>query len=125
MKLIPFLRFGGDRGEESGDDALDPLSELPELPTDEEVEQMEDEETKEEETEEEKDKEETQEDDKGPPGNDEEMLKMFMAVEEEMVDNSSLAAQIDDVPADELLQELRTIASAFGIRVAVPEDEAV
>ena len=57
--------------------------------------------------------------------NDDEMLKVFMSVDEELIDNSGLASQLEDVPAEELLQELRIMASAFGIRVTVPEDEAV
>ena len=117
MKLIPFLRFGDDRGEEEGDNVVDPLSDLPELPTDEQTEQVEDEETTTEE-------EETEEGEERSSANDDEMLKMFMAVDEEIVDNSGLSSQLEDVPADELLQELRVIASAFGIRVAVSEDEA-
>ena len=58
-------------------------------------------------------------------GNDEEMLKVFMTVDEEFVDNSSLTSQMEDVPATELLQELRVLASAFGIRVEATQDEAV
>jgi hypothetical protein len=121
MKLIPFLRFGNGRGKEEESETIDSLpDELLEPPTDEETEQAEDEEKPEEE---EQAKEE--EDGGAPMGNDEEMLKVFITVEEEFVDNSGLASQIEDVPAAELLQELRVLASAFGIRVEATQDEAV
>ena len=114
MKLIPFLRFGNARGEEEDNDGIDlPPQELVEPPADEETEKAEDEE-----------KPEENGDDK-PMTNDDEMLKVFMSVDEEFIDNSGLASQLEDVPAEELLQELRIMASAFGIRVTVPEDEAV
>lgn len=118
MKLIPFLRFGGSHGGEEDTDGIElPPNELVELPTDEE-EQAEDEEKPEE------DKTEESGDDKRL-ANDDEMLKVFMSVDEEFVDNSGLTSQIDDVPAEELVQELRVMASAFGIHVIVAEDEAV
>jgi len=118
MKLIPFLRFGSARNEEEDDDAMDlPLPELIEPPADEETEQAEDEEKPEEEKEE-------NGDDKPAP-NDDDMLQAFLSVNEAFVDDSGLASKIEDVTVDELVQELRVMASAFGIRVAVPEDEAV
>ena len=121
MKLIPFLRFGTARGQEEESETIDSLpDELLEPPTDEETEQAEDEEK----PEEEQAKEEEEEDRGGPMGNDEEMLKVFITVEEEFVDNSGLASQMEDVPAAELLQELRVLASAFGIRVEATQDEA-
>jgi len=117
MKLIPFLRFGNGRGEEEQDEEFDsPPDELVELPTDEEQE----------EEEEEKPEEETKEEpDDQPMGGDDDMLKAFIAVDEEFVDNSGLVAQVEDVSASELLQELRVLASAFGIRVETAQDEAV
>jgi hypothetical protein len=122
MKLIPFLRFGNARGDEEDNednDGIDlPPQELVEPPSDEETEQAEDEEKPEDE------KPEENGDDK-PMTNDDEMLKAFMSVGEEFVDDSGLASQLEDVPAEELLQELRIMASAFGIRVTVPEDETV
>jgi len=122
MKLIPFLRFGGTPSEEEQDDELDlPPPELLEPPVDEETE--EDEEEQEEEMEKEEDKKDGPE---GAPMNDDsEMLKVFMTVEEEFVDNSGLVSQIEDVSVDELLQELHLLASAFGIRVEATLDEAV
>jgi hypothetical protein len=47
-----------------------------------------------------------------------------MTVDEESVDNSGLTSQMEDVPAAELLQELRVLASAFGVRVEAMQDEA-
>ena len=120
MKLIPFLRFGSGRGKEEESETIDSLpDELLEPPTDEETEQAEDEEKPEEE-------QAKEEEDRGARmGNDEEMLKVFMTADEEFVDNSGLASQMEDVPAAELLQELRVLASAFGIRVEATQDEAV
>jgi hypothetical protein len=77
-----------------------------------------------EEEEEEPEEEKTGEDGGESKGNDDDMLKVFMSVEEEFVDNSGLAAQIEDVSTEELLQELRAMASAFGIHVAVSEEAA-
>jgi hypothetical protein len=115
MKLIPFLRFGNSHVEEEPNEEFDtPPEELVEPPEEEE---MEDEEKPEEET-----KEEAEE---RSMGDDDEMLKVFMTVDEEFTDNSGLVAQVEDVPATELLQELRVLASAFGIRVEAREDEAV
>ena len=121
MKLIPFLRFGNSGSDEQdGEDVDSPPNELFEPPSDEEEEKTEDEEKSEEE-------EEKTEDDAEEKGsaNDDEMLKVFMSVEEEFVDNSGLASQMEDVPVDELIQELRALAPAFGIRVAASEEEAV
>jgi len=121
MKLIPFLRFGSGRGKEEESETIDSLpDELLEPPTDEETEQ----EDEEEKPEEEQPKEE-EGDENRSMGSDEEMLKVFMTVDEEFVDNSSLTSQMEDVPAAELLQELRVLASAFGIRVEATQDEAV
>jgi len=120
MKLIPFLRFGNARSQEEESETIDSLpDELLEPPTDEETEQAEDEEKPEEE-------EAKEEEDGGAPmGNDDEMLKAFITIDEEFVDNSGLTSQMEDVPAVELLQELRVLASAFGIRVEATQDEAV
>ena len=125
MRLIPFLRFGkpGSEEEEEGDGSEPielPPNELFDPPSDEEEEKTEEEEKPEEE-EQEKPEDDSEE---KRSANDDEMLKVFMAVEEEFVDNSGLASQIEDVPADELLQELRALAPAFGIRVAASEEEA-
>jgi hypothetical protein len=118
MKLIPFLRFGNSQGEEEQNEEFDPPpSEVVELPTDEETEEEEEEKPEAEMTKEDEDNK--------PMGSDEEMLKVFMTADEEFVDNSGLAAQLEDVPATELLQELRVLASAFGIRVEATQDEAV
>jgi hypothetical protein len=121
MKLIPFLRFGNGRGNEEESETVDsPLDELFEPPTDEETEQNEEDEKPEEEQSKEEDGDENK-----SMSSDDEMLKVFMTVDEEFVDNSGLASQMEDVPATELLQELRVLASAFGIRVEATQDEAV
>jgi len=122
MKLIPFLRFGksGSDERDDGESIELPPDELFEPPSDEETEQAEEEEK----SEEEEEKTEDEAEEKGS-ANDDEMLKVFMTVEEEFVDNSGLASQIEDVPVDELVQELRALAPAFGIRVAASEEEAV
>lgn len=120
MRLIPFLRFGGnDRKEEEESDA--PPDDLPEPPTDEEAKAEEEEE---EQPEEEEKKAEDDNEEKSW-GKDDEMLKVFMSVDEEFVDNSGLTSEMEDVPVGDLLDELRTLASAFGIPVSVAKDEAV
>jgi hypothetical protein len=119
MNLIPFLGFGKKPGDQDENEEPDLPSELVELPTDEEPEDEE---------EEEKPNEETrggEEDDDRPISNDDEMLRVFIAVDEEFVDNSGLAGRIEDVQATELVEELRVLASAFGINVETTHEEAV
>jgi hypothetical protein len=43
------------------------------------------------------------------------LLNVFLSVDEEFVDNSGLVSEIEDVPATELLEELRVLASAFNV----------
>jgi len=115
MKLIPFLRFGGSHAEvddvPSAPLPLDPL----EAPTDEE----EAEEEGEEKPEEERPAEESS------LGSDDEMLKVFMSVDEEFVDNSGLTSDMEDISAEDLLEEARTLGRAMGVRVVYEEEQAV
>ncbi len=115
MKLIPFLRFGGSDAE--GDD--EPIAPLPldplEAPTDEEQTEEEEEEKPEEERPEEE----------PSGGSDDEMLKVFMTVDEEFVDNSGLTSNMEDIPAEDLLEEARALGRALGVRVVFEEEQAV
>jgi hypothetical protein len=83
----------------------------------------------EEEVESEEEKEENQEEEgkTGDAGGDN-LLNVFMSVDEEFVDNSALMNDIEDVPAAELLVELRALAAAFNVRpqrrADDPESEA-
>jgi hypothetical protein len=120
MNLIPFLGFGRKPGDQDENEELDLPSELVELPADEEPEDEEEEEKPNEET-----RGEEEEDDDRPISNDDEMLRVFIAVDEEFVDNSGLAGRIEDVQAAELVEELRVLASAFGINVETTHEEAV
>ena len=122
MKLVPLLRFWGRKRTEEEPDLLDGFPEetlqLPpeDQPTDSAEEEVESE-------------EENQEEDgkTGDAGGDN-MLNVFMSVDEEFVDNSALMNDIEDVPAAELLEELRTLAAAFNVRpqrsAGTPESEA-
>ena len=122
MKLIPFLRFGGSGTQEIDDEFIErPPDELFEPPSDEEEEEKTEDE---EHPEDEEEKTEDSAEEKGS-ASDDEMLKVFIAAEEEFVDNSGLASQLEDVPAEQLVQELRALAPAFGIRLAASEEEAV
>jgi hypothetical protein len=113
MKLAPLLRFWGRKRTEEEPDLLDGFPEetlqLPpeDQPTD----------SAEEEVESEEEKEENQEEEgkTGDAGGDN-LLNVFMSVDEEFVDNSALMNDIEDVPAAELLEELRTVAAAFNVR---------
>ena len=110
MKLVPLLRFWGRKRTEEEPDLLDGFPEetlqLPpeDQPTDSAEEEVESE-------------EENQEEDgkTGDAGGDN-MLNVFMSVDEEFVDNSALMNDIEDMPAAELLEELRTVAAAFNVR---------
>jgi hypothetical protein len=131
MKLVPLFRFWGDKGHAEESDLTDPLEDdMPQLPAEEQPEDPpeEAEETTDsaEEEKEEEEKKETEEENKDPKtfaGGDDDMLKVFSSVEEEFVDNSALATEIEDIPASELLQELRTLAAAFGRPTSVAEEE--
>lgn len=125
MKLVPLLRFWGRKRTEEEPDLLDGFPEetlqLPpeDQPTD----------SAEEEVESEEEKEENQEEEgkTGDAGGDN-LLNVFMSVDEEFVDNSALMNDIEDVPAAELLEELRALAAAFDVRprrsAGTPESEA-
>lgn len=116
MKLIPFLRFGGSHVEQ--DDVLNaPLPvDLLETPTDEEQEEEEEEEEK---PEEEKPAEEP------ALGSDDDMLKAFLSVDEEFVDNTGLTSDMDEIAVEDLLEEARALGRAFGVNVVHEEEQAV
>jgi len=128
MKLAPLLRFWGRKRTEEEPDLLDGFPEetlqLPpeDQPTDSAEEEAESEEEKEENQEEEEAEEKTRD-----AGGDN-LLNVFISVDEEFVDNSALMNDIEDVPAAELLEELRGVAAAFGVRprrrADDPESEA-
>jgi len=128
MKLVPLFRFWGDKGGAEESELPDPLEDdMPQLPADEQQEDPpEDTEETTDSAEEEEEKKETEGENKEPKtfaGSDDDMLKVFSSVEEEYVDNSALATEIEDVPATELLQELRTLAAAFGRPTSIVEEE--
>ncbi len=116
MKLVPRLKFWGRNRTDEESDPLDgfPEETLPPPPEDQATD-SEDEETEGEEEKEEAESEENQEEEEktGDAGADG-LLNVFTSVEEEFVDNSALTNEIEDVPAAELLDELRGLAAAFG-----------
>ncbi len=117
---LPFFNFGGSRNETPEEDQFVVMpNELLNPPEDEEEEEEE-----EEEQEEEHQPGDKEEEPKYLPGDDE-MLKVFTSVDEDFVDNSDLTSELEDVPAEELVQELRVLASAFGIRINPSDEEAV
>jgi len=119
MKLVPLLRFWGRKRTEEEPDLLDGFPEetlqLPpeDQPTDSAEEEVESEEEEEGKT--------------GDAGGDN-LLNVFMSVDEEFVDNSALMNDVEDVSAAELIGELRTLAAAFNVRpqrrADDPESEA-
>lgn len=122
MKLVPLLRFWGRKRTEEEPDLLDgfPEETLQLPPEDQPTDSAEEEVESEEENQEEEGK-------TGDAGGDN-LLNVFMSVDEEFVDNSALMNDIEDVPAAELLEELRTLAAAFNVRpqrsAGTPESEA-
>ncbi|MCJ7831115.1 MAG: hypothetical protein MUP86_01125 [Dehalococcoidia bacterium] len=122
MKLAPLLRFWGRKRTEEESDLLDgfPEETLQLPPEDQPTDSAEEEVESEEENQEEEGK-------TGDAGGDN-LLNVFMSVDEEFVDNSALMNDIEDVPAAELLEELRTLAAAFNVRpqrsAGTPESEA-
>ena len=122
MKLAPLLRFWGRKRTEEESDLLDgfPEETLQLPPEDQPTDSAEEEVESEEENQEEEGK-------TGDAGGDN-LLNVFMSVDEEFVDNSALMNDIEDVPAAELLEELRTVAAAFSVRprrrADDPESEA-
>ena len=127
MKLVPLFRFWGDKGEEEAEAETDPLfaleGEMPQIPSDQQPSDFPEEG---EGTSDSAEEEEKQEEDPKPwGGSGDDMLKAFTSVEDEYVENSALAAEIEDVPVSELLQELRELATAFGRPVPAAEDDVV
>ena len=122
MKLAPLLRFWGRKRTEEESDLLDgfPEETLQLPPEDQPTDSAEEEVESEEENQEEEGK-------TGDAGGDN-LLNVFISVDEEFVDNSALMNDIEDVPAAELLEELRTVAAAFSVRprrrADDPESEA-
>jgi hypothetical protein len=120
MKLAPLLRFWGRKRTEEEPDLLDGFPEetlqLPpeDQPTDSAEEEAESEEEKEENPEEEGKTEDA--------GGDN-LLNVFISVDEEFVDNSALVNGVEDVPAAELLVELRALAAAFNVRPQRRKDD--
>lgn len=115
MKLVPRLKFWGRKRTDEESDLLDgfPEETLPPPPEDQAADSDDEEEGEEEEKEEEESDENQEEEKTGDAGADG-LLNVFTSVEEEFVDNSALANEIEDVPAAELLDELRGLAAAFG-----------
>jgi hypothetical protein len=124
MKLVPLLRFWGRKRTEEESDLLDGFPEetlqLPpeDQPTD----------SAEEEVESEEEKEENQDEEKTRDAGGDNLLNVFISVDEQFVDNSALMNDIEDVSAAELIGELRTLAAAFNVRprrrADDPESEA-
>ena len=127
MKLAPLLKFWGRKRTEEEPDLLDGFpEETLQLPPEDQPTDSAEEET---ESEEEEEKEENPEEEgkTGDAGGDN-LLNVFLSVDEEFVDNSALMNDIEDMPATELLEELRGVAAAFGVRprrrADDPESEA-
>jgi len=122
MKLVPLLRFWGRKRTDEESDLLDgfPEETLQLPPEDQPTDSAEEEVESEEENQEEEGK-------TGDAGGDN-LLNVFMSVDAEFVDNSALMNDIEDVPAAELLEELRGVAAAFNVRprrrADDPESEA-
>lgn len=125
MKLMPLFGFLSRRQvvEDDEDMLEDLIAEQINLPTEEIVESEEEEtESEEEETGEEEEKEET-EGAKNVSASTDDMLKVFVATEEEFTDMSSLVTEVEDIPAAELLVDLRQVAAAFNIRLQDSDGE--
>ncbi len=112
MKLVPLLRFWGKKRTEDDADLADEFpEEMLQLPPEDEAAAAE-EVVDEEKTEENPVENKEEEADRQP----DDLLNVFLSVDEEFVDNSGLVSEIEDVPATELLEELRVLASAFNVR---------
>jgi hypothetical protein len=108
MKLAPLLKFWGRKRTEEESDLLDGFpEETLQLPPEDQPTDSTEEEAENEEEEEEKEAEKT-----GDAGGDS-LLSVFTSVDEELIDNSALMDDLEDVPAEELLAELRALATAF------------
>jgi hypothetical protein len=112
MKLVPLFRFWGRKRTEDDADLADEFpEEMMQFPPEDEAAAAE--QTIAEEKAEENPVE-NQEEQAEPQTDD--LLNVFLSVDEEFVDNSGLVSEIEDVPATELLEELRVLASAFNVR---------
>lgn len=119
MKLVPLLRFW-ERRQREEDDFLDELPEQAlQFPTEEEAESPAEEDAEDEREEEGEMKEEEETVDEGEsaggPGGQDDLLKVFLAAEEEYADTQALATEVEDVPAAELLAELREVADTLNL----------
>jgi hypothetical protein len=122
MKLVPLFGFlSRKRVVEDDEDMLEELIAEQLKPPTEEIVESEEEEPESEEEEEEEEKEETEGAEMSASTDD--MLKVFVATEEEFTDMSSLVTEVEDVPAAELLVDLRQIAAAFNIRLQNSDGE--
>lgn len=117
MKLVPGLKFWGRKRTDEESDLLDGFPEETLLPPPEDqATDSEEEETEGEEEKEEGESEENQEEEKTGDAGADGLLNVFTSVDAEFVDNSALVNEIEDVPTAELLDELRGLAAAFGVR---------
>jgi hypothetical protein len=121
MKLVPLLRFLGRRQKEEEEDFMDELPEqLLQFPTEEEAESSAeegDEEEAENEAEVTDEEEAAAESESagGPGSGQDDLLKVFLAAEEEYADTLALASEVDEVSAAELLVELREVAVTLNL----------
>ncbi len=122
MKLVPLFRFWGGRHEEEELPDELPVNMLQLPPEEQPTDSAEEDAENEEEESEEEEKEEEEEEEREPEDEHDDMLKVFHDVEEEYVDNSALVSGLEDVPARELLAELRVLAAAFGVRTGGGEE---
>lgn len=119
MKLVPLLRFWEKRQKpEEGNGLLDELTEdALQFMKEQESEGLVEEDAEEESEKDEEEKKETDESadaDDSPPARDD-LLNVFLAAEEEYAETSALASEVEDVPAAELLAELRGVARALNL----------
>jgi len=112
MKVVPRLKFWGRKRTDEESDLLDGFPEemLPPPPEDQATD------SEEEETEGEEEKEEGESEEKTGDAGADGLLNVFTSVDAEFVDTSALVNDIEDVPAAELMDELRGLAAAFGVR---------
>jgi hypothetical protein len=121
MKLVPLLRFWGSKRTEDESDPLDGFPEEALLPPPED--QTTDSTEEEVESEEEKTEENQEDEEKTGDAGGDNLLNVFLSVDEEFVDNSALVNGVEDVPAAELLVELRALAAAFNVRPQRRKDD--
>lgn len=124
---IPLFGFlNRKRPVEDDDDLFEELvAEQISLSTEENMESEEEElESKEEEDEEKEETENSEETEGAEEVNaaNDDLLRVFVATEEEFTDMSSLVTEVEDISVPELLADLRQIAAAFNIGPHVAED---